>query len=178
MLTASTLLPVKALLSTGMNMSTAAAITAAAMPTVAGRCASVQPSTRWWSPASRTSSFEGAPTSALSTRPIASGITVSDRNSEQASVKMMVLPTSPTQIVTCVRPPSTSGRNTMIEVAVDETTAGSTSRLPRSAARRRGAPRSRCRWMLSRITTALSTSMPTASISPIMERMLSERPPK
>ena len=32
--------------------------------------------------------------------------------------------------------------------------------------------------MLSSTTTALSTSMPTASIRPIIDRMLSERPPK
>ena len=66
----------------------------------------------------------------------------------------------------------------MIEVAVAEITAGSTSRLPRSAARMRDTQRSRWRWMLSSTTTALSTSMPVASMSPIIDRMLRERPAK
>ena len=103
---------------------------------------------------------------------------MSDRNSEQASAKMMVRPTSPIQVVISVRPPSTSGRNTIIEVPVAHTTAGVTSRQPLSVARSVASPRSRWRWMLSSTTTALSTSIPTASISPIIDRMLSERPAK
>ena len=70
---------------------------------------------------------------------------VSERNSEQQSVKMMVRPTSPIQVVISVRPPSTSGRNTMIEVPVAHTTAGSTSRDPTSAARSGPMPFCRCR---------------------------------
>ena len=91
---------------------------------------------------------------------------------------MIVRPTSPIQVEISVRPPRTSGRNTMIEVAVEHTTAGSTSREPTSAARRGPSPFWRWRKMLSSTTTALSTSMPTASISPIIERMLSVRPVK
>src|SRR5438094_450461 len=111
-------------------------------------------------------------------RPSASGMAVSERKSEHRSVKMIVRPTSPIQVEISVRPPRTSGRNTMIEVAVEHTTAGSTSREPTSAARRGPSPFWRWRKMLSSTTTALSTSMPTASISPIIERMLSVRPVK
>ena len=65
-------------------------------------------------------------------RPLTSGIAVSDRNSEHSRVKMIVRPTSPIQVVISVRPPITSGRNTMIDVAVELITAGSTSFEPRS----------------------------------------------
>jgi hypothetical protein len=57
---------------------------------------------------------------------------------------MMVRPTSPIQVEISVRPPSTSGRNTMIEVAVEHTTAAITSREPTSA--ERSAPIPFWRW--------------------------------
>ena len=38
---------------------------------------------------------------------------------------MIVRPTSPIQVVISVRPPSTSGKKTMMEVAVEQITAGS-----------------------------------------------------
>jgi hypothetical protein len=47
---------------------------------------------------------------------------------------MIVRPTSASQVVISVRPPSTSGRNTMIDVSVEHTTAACTSFEPASAA--------------------------------------------
>ncbi len=63
----------------------------------------------------------------------------------------------------------------MTEASVEHTTAACTSREPARAECRALLPLCRCRWIASRTTTALSTSMPTASMSPIMERILSVR---
>ena len=63
--------------------------------------------------------------------------------------------------------------------SVAQTTAGSTSRRPgERRAQRATRPSWRWRWIASSTTTALSTSMPTASIRPIIDRMLSVRPVK
>ena len=133
MLTFSTLLPLNALLSTFENGSTALPTTAKAIATVWGRWPSVQSRTRPWRSTSHSIAPGRGALPARSTRPMASGIAVSERNSEQPSVKMMVRPTSPIQVVISVRPPSTSGRKTITEVAVALTTAGRTSRAPSSA---------------------------------------------
>ena len=60
----------------------------------------------------------------------------------------------------------------IIVVDVAAITATVTSPAPRRAARPGGSPRSRRRKIDSSTTTALSTSIPAASISPIRERML------
>ena len=70
---------------------------------------------------------------------------------------------------------NTIGKNTATEVSVAAVTARATSAVPRRAASRRSMPCSRLRAMLSSTTTALSTSMPTASAMPPRDMMLSER---
>ncbi len=83
------------------------------------------------------------------------------------------------RIVISLGEPNTSGTNTMIVASVPASVATPTSLTPRSVAPR-GSPGVswRCRNTLSVITTALSTSMPIASIMPIIEKMLSVRPRK
>ena len=75
--------------------------------------------------------------------------------------------------------PTISGANTMMVGAVPATTAMPTSLTPlRVALNGRFGSMPRCLKMFSVTTTALSTSMPTASISPIIDRMFSESPAK
>ena len=69
----------------------------------------------------------------------------------------------------------TIGKNTAIEVRVAAVTAVATSRVPSRAASAWLMPCSRRRTMLSSTTTALSTSMPTASAMPPRDMMLSDR---
>ncbi len=68
---------------------------------------------------------------------------------------------------------NTIGKNTATEVSVEAVTAIATSPVPRRAASRRSTPCSCLRTMLSSTTTALSTSMPTASAMPPRDMMLS-----
>ncbi len=70
---------------------------------------------------------------------------------------------------------NTIGKNTATEVSVAAVTAIATSAVPLRAASRRSMPCSCLRTMLSSTTTALSTSMPTASAMPPSDMMLSER---
>ena len=71
------------------------------------------------------------------------------------------------------------GRNTTTQVAVPASVAAPTSLTPASVAAC-GLPGSscRCRYTLSVTTTALSTSMPMASIMPIIDITLMVRPTK
>ena len=70
---------------------------------------------------------------------------------------------------------NTIGKNTATEVSVAAVTAVETSRVPICAASTREWPCSRLRTIASSTTTALSTSMPTASASPPSDMMLSDR---
>jgi hypothetical protein len=87
---------------------------------------------------------------------------------------------------TCVRKtmisflvPTMIGANTMTVVAVPAITAVPTSRTPFSVALKGfSLSIARCLKMLSVTTTALSTSMPMASIRPIIDRMFRESPAK
>ena len=75
--------------------------------------------------------------------------------------------------------PTMIGAKTMMVVAVPAITAVPTSRTPFSVASKGLALSiARCLKILSVTTTALSTSMPMASISPIIDRIFSERPAK
>ena len=107
-----------------------------------------------------------------------SGISVSEENSEHASAMEMVTPTSLSQVVSSVPEPTTRGRKTMRVVAVEAVTAMTTWPAPSRAALRRSPSSRILRSMLSRTTMALSTSIPTASIRPIIERMLRLEPMK
>ncbi len=69
----------------------------------------------------------------------------------------------------------TIGKNTAMDVSVAAVTAVATSFVPSRAASAWFMPCSRRRTMLSRTTTALSTSMPTASAMPPSDMMLSDR---
>ena len=60
---------------------------------------------------------------------------------------------------------NTSGTNTAIVVPVEASTAVPTSSAPVRAASRSGVPREACERMFSSTTTALSTTMPTATAS-------------
>jgi hypothetical protein len=70
---------------------------------------------------------------------------------------------------------NTIGKNTATEVSVAAVIAVPTSLVPRRAASTRDLPASRWRTMFSSTTTALSTSMPTASAMPPSDMMLSDR---
>ena len=83
------------------------------------------------------------------------------------------------KIVIWLRSPNRIGRNTTTQVAVPASVAMPTSRTPARVAAP-GLAGSSCRWRktLSVTTTALSTSMPMASIMPIIDMTLIERPRK
>ena len=66
------------------------------------------------------------------------------------------------------------GRKTATSDTVVASTAKPTSRLPSSAARRGGSPRSIRRWIFSSITIASSTTRPIASTRPSSVRILIE----
>lgn len=70
------------------------------------------------------------------------------------------------------------GRNTTTVVKVESSTARATSRVPRAAASLGCRPWSRRRVMFSTTTTALSTSMPMASVMPAMVSTLNVPPVK
>ena len=70
---------------------------------------------------------------------------------------------------------NTIGKNTATEVSVEAVTAMATSRVPSRAASSADSPASRLRAIASRITTELSTSMPTDSAIPPSDMMLSVR---
>ena len=75
--------------------------------------------------------------------------------------------------------PKINGANTAIAVVVPVITANPTSRTPlRVDALGLRSLSDRSRKILSVMTTALSTNMPTASMSPIIDRMLSVRSKK
>ena len=107
------------------------------------------------------------------------GTSVCAISSDASNATMIVIATWVRKIVMSVWAPNMIGANTMIVVAVPAMTARPTSRTP-SSVDWCGSPgfSLRCLKMLSVTTTALSTSMPTASMSPIIERMLSVRPAK
>jgi hypothetical protein len=105
-------------------------------------------------------------------------MSVSDDTSEHASASEIVMPTSLSHTVSSVLDPSTSGRNTISVVAVDATTAIVTDPAPCSAASRGSPICSRRRSIASSTTIALSTSMPTPSISPIIDKRLRLLPMK
>ena len=102
------------------------------------------------------------------------GTSVSATTSENASANVTVSdwslkswPATPVM--------NTIGKNTATDVSVAAVTAMATSAVPRRAASCRSSPCSWRRTMLSSTTTALSTSMPTASAMPPSDMMFSER---
>ena len=105
------------------------------------------------------------------------GINSSDEMSEQISASEIVIPTSPSQTIKSVLP-RISGRKTMRLVSVEATTAMVTDRAPCSAAFFGSGSSMWRRSMASRTTIALSTSMPTPSINPIIESRFSDLPMK
>ena len=70
---------------------------------------------------------------------------------------------------------NTIGKNTATDVRVEAVTAIATSRVPSRAASIGASPASRLRAIDSRMTTELSTSMPTESAMPPSDMMLSVR---
>ena len=97
------------------------------------------------------------------------GMMVRLTNNESSRVTEMVTPTSLSHTVRPSWAPRMMGANTTIEVRVAETTARATSRVPFSVAVTASSPCVIRRTMDSSTTTALSMSIPTPSISPIME---------
>jgi len=88
----------------------------------------------------------------------------------------MVTPTSPSQTASSSFLLRMIGANTMTVVRVEATMARPTSRVPRTDAASGRSPRCCRRLIDSSTTTALSTSMPTPSIKPIMVNTFRERP--
>jgi len=109
-------------------------------------------------------------------RAMASGMKASETNREQHRAMMMEMPTSDSQVENSLFRPKMRGTKMMIEVSVEATTAMTTSRVPTRAASIRVLPFSMWRKIDSRATTALSTSMPAESISPIIDSTLSVPP--
>ncbi len=68
------------------------------------------------------------------------------------------------------------GTNTASVVPVAAPSGRASSRTETSAARIRSTPRSRCHWMFSTMTMALSTSMPSAMTSAPSEIRCSSMP--
>ncbi len=71
---------------------------------------------------------------------------------------------------------NTIGKNTAIDVSVEAVTAIATSLVPERAASKAPRPASRFFVMLSRITTDVSTRVPTESAIPPSDMMLSVTP--
>jgi hypothetical protein len=71
-----------------------------------------------------------------------------------------------------------SGMNTTTVVKVESKTGSATSRVPAAAAVKPRRPLSRNREMFSTTTTASSTSIPIASVMPVIVSTFSEPPPK
>ena len=91
----------------------------------------------------------------------------------------MVIATCVKNIVMSVLAPNIMGAKTIMVVAVPAITARPTSLTPLIVAVIGSSGfSSRCRKILSVTTTALSTSMPTASINPIIDNILSVSPAK
>ncbi len=88
-------------------------------------------------------------------------------------------PSSPKRIFTIgLSLMNISGRNTTTVVSVESTTASATSPVPLITASRLLAPPARRRVMFSITTIASSTSMPSASVKPVMVSTLKLPPRK
>ena len=108
-------------------------------------------------------------------RDAARGMTARETTVETPTARQMVSPASPMKrtIREEPEPRKKKGMKTHIVVRAEARTAMPTSRVPETAASTGPAPSSsRRRKIDSRVTTAGSTSMPTASMSPTMETML------
>ena len=106
-------------------------------------------------------------------REVSIGTIVCAIRSEAHIATTMGTATCARKIVSWLRSPKRIGRKTTTQVAVPASVATPTSRTPASVAAA-GLPGSswRCRNTLSVTTTALSTSMPIASIMPIIDMTL------
>jgi hypothetical protein len=141
------------------------------------RCRTIAPSTAAYAFSSRpglrsASSGRGFSFDAIS------GMSVSEEMSEHPSASEIVIPTSRSHVVSCVLPPTISGRKTIRLVAVAAATAIVTPFAPASAAAFGSGCVRRVRSIDSSTTMALSTSMPTPSMSPIIDSRLSVLPMK
>ena len=113
------------------------------------------------------------------TRSASIGTSVWAITNEASSATMMVTATWVKNTMMSVLVPKIIGANTMIVVAVPAMTASPTSRTPLSVdSRGLRSLSARSLKMLSVTTTALSTSIPTASISPIIDRIFNVSPKK
>ena len=112
-------------------------------------------------------SYSGLPAASIGTSVIA---TASENRSEKLTVSAWSRNSWPAMPVM-----NTIGKNTATDVSVAAVMAVPTSLVPRVAASTRERPSSRWRTMFSSTTTALSTSMPTASAMPPSDMMLSDR---
>ena len=112
-------------------------------------------------------------------REVSSGMSVCAITSEAIIANTIGIATCVRKIEIWLFAPNTIGRNTITVAAVPAIVATPTSLTPVTVART-GFPGSswRCLKMLSVTTTALSTSMPTASIMPIIVSTLSVSPRK
>ena len=108
-------------------------------------------------------------------RALAVGMTVTETISERVTAAQMA-----SEISRKSFPASSSivrtGPKTAIVVSVEERTAPQTSFVPRSAATLGDSPMPRCRSMFSSTTIALSTTIPTAKLSPAREITFRFRP--
>ena len=122
--------------------------------------------------------LDGPGVARLSSFAAASGMRVSEMNSEQSSAKMIEIPAWLSMIEICDSLSKSSGTKIIKVVDVAAITATLTSPAPSRAARSVDSPFSSLWKMDSSTTTALSTSMPAASIRPIIDRTLSVLPLK
>ena len=99
-------------------------------------------------------------------------------NSEQKTVSESASPISPSQMDIGFFAPTTVGRNTIAVVIVEAITGPETACAPTIAAAFARSPRPCSRTMDSSTTMASSTSRPTPSIIPIIERTFSDLPAK
>ncbi len=103
----------------------------------------------------------------------ARGISDSETIIETTTARQIVSPASFIHVAERLSERKKKGTKTQMVVSAEARTAIPTSLLPTAAASSAGKPSSwRRRKMLSNTTTAGSTSMPTASIMPIIETML------
>ena len=112
-------------------------------------------------------SYSGLPAASIGTSVIA---TTSENSSEKLTVSAWSRNSWPAMPVM-----NTIGKNTATDVSVAAVIAVPTSLVPSVAASRRERPSSRWRTTFSSTTTALSTSMPTASAMPPSDMMFSDR---
>src|SRR5690606_23836283 len=114
---------------------------------------------------------------ALLKRAVIIGTTVNDNVNEVSNATVIEAATWPRNTLTSSFAATIFGINTMMDVIDPATTARPTSRTPAIDASTGDFPSNRYLCILSVTTTALSTSIPTANIKPIIDIMFSVKPP-